>query len=830
MQKDKFNKLINGKNGLCLINQNDIYIGKSMENYGEYSSFETNLFEDFCLSGDTVIEVGSNIGVHTQELASMVTQAGKVFAFEPQRVVFQTLCANLSLNSISNVYAYNFAVGSENKQINIPKLDYSKQNNYGGISLKEVKDGEEVQQVTLDFFENKLSSLKFIKVDVEGMEYDVLKGSSNLIKKYKPILYLENDRIEHSQRVLDYLLSLGYEIYWHLPPLYNPDNFFKNKNNIFKNLISINILCLPKDKDFSFDLEKHSLQKVINTNLHPMKAEYFCKLAFDYIKVQKWQEAVNSYQEALKSNPLHLKTYFNFASLLKNLKKYDEALKLFLIALKYYPNDYNIHNNIGMVFESLGENNKAIEAYKNAIKINPKFAKAVNNLAVVLYNQQRYKESSDMFSLALEIEPDYNEVYSNLGAALNRQKRYDESIKALNMAIEKLPNNAGAYTNLGNVYNKLHEYEKAQKLHEKSIELEPNGANAYSNLASSLKNQGLNEEAIKNYKKAIQLSPDFVNAHFDLATTLLTLNRFDEGFEEYEWRFKKEEMLGHIVKYKDIFSKPMLKKDDNIEGKTLLLHSEQGFGDSIQFIRFLPLIKEKFKCKIAVKCRDELKELFKTIEEIDILVNRSEDTPIFDYHLPIMSMPFILNMKSLDDLPKQMPYLKALDDEFLKIKKDKKKIDIGICWSASITGESYDGKVFDLKYLEPLINHPKINLYSLQVGKENEHIKKYGYEDEIIDLTDKLTDFSKTASLIKQLDLVISSDTSVAHLCGAINAPVWIPLQKYPDWRWTNKGESTKWYPSAKLFRQKSNRAWDSVFQSLYAKLSKQFKIKDIRF
>lgn len=520
----------------------------------------------------------------------------------------------------------------------------------------------------------------------------------------------------------------------------------------------------------------------------------------------------------------------NLGNLFKEIKDYKKAIRAFSDAIRLNPKDFNAYNNLGIVYEAINDYDKAIVAYKQAVKIKPNYSKAVNNIGVVLYKQKKYKEAIEIFKIALKIDPEYNELYSNIGACYNKLKQYEYAIENLNKAIELNPNNAGAYTNLGNVYNKIHDYKKAASLHEKSIVLEPNGVNAHSNLGTSYKNLGYTNKAIQSYKKAIQLDSNFENAHFDLATIYLSKNDFKNGWSEYEWRFKKEEMLSHIVNNKDIFSKPMLKKDDNIEGKILLLHSEQGFGDSIQFIRFLPLLKDKFKCKIAVKCRDELKELFKTIEEIDILVNRSEDTPIFDYHLPIMSMPFILNMKSLNDLPKQMPYLKALDDESLKIKKDKKKIDIGICWSASITGESYDGKVFDLKYLEPLINHPKINLYSLQVGKENEHIKKYGYENEIIDLTDKLTDFSKTASLIKQLDLVISSDTSVAHLCGAINAPVWIPLQKYPDWRWTNKGESTKWYPSAKLFRQKSNRAWDSVFQSLYAKLSKQFKIKDIRF
>ena len=445
---------------------------------------------------------------------------------------------------------------------------------------------------------------------------------------------------------------------------------------------------------------------------------------------------------------------------------------------------------------------------------------------MVLYKQKRYKESAQIFEIALQTDPNYFEVYSNKGAAYNKAKDYDKAIESLEMAILKMPNHGGAYTNLGNVYNKLFDYKTAAKMHEKSIELEPNGSNAHSNLGTSYKYLGLSDKAIISYKKAIELDPNFVNAHFDLATMYLASEDFKNGWKEYEWRFKKEEMIPHIIKHKDIFSKPLFTGVEDIKGKTLLLHSEQGYGDSIQFIRFAPQIKEIFGCKIAVKCREGLKELFSTIEEIDVIVDRSEETPAFDYQLSIMSMPFILNMKNTDELPKKVPYLKATFDKDLEIKKEKEKINIGICWSASVTGESYEGKVFDLKFFEPLMNNPKINLYSLQVGEGSEDIKKLGYEDKIIDLTSSLTDFSKTSCLIDNLDLVISSDTAVAHLAGALNKEVWIPLQKIPDWRWTNKGELTKWYPSAKLFRQKTARVWDGVFQSINAKLSKKYKIR----
>ena len=573
-----------------------------------------------------------------------------------------------------------------------------------------------------------------------------------------------------------------------------------------------------------YDKSKVLYEEILKIN--PKSSNVYGNLGVIYKIKGDINTAIKCYIEAIKINPKNLLIYNNLGNAFKEIKNYKMALKVYLDALKVNPKDFNMLNNLGMVFELIGDNNKAIEAYKQAIRVNPNYAKAINNIGVVLYKQKRYKESAQIFEIALQTDPNYNEVYSNKGAAYNKAKNYEKAIESLETAIKRMPSHGGAYTNLGNVYNKLFDYKTAAKMHEKSIELEPKGSNAYSNLGTSYKYLGFSNKAITSYKKAIELDPNFINAHFDLATMYLANEDFKNGWKEYEWRFKKEEMIPHIVRHKDIFSKPLFTGVEDIKNKTLLLHSEQGYGDSIQFIRFLPQLKEKYGCKIAVKCREGLKELFQTMPEIDLVVDRSEETPEFDYQLSIMSMPFVLEMKSINDLPKQMPYLKSTPDKSLEIKKEKGKIDIGICWSASITGESYEGKVFDLKFFEPLMNNPKINLYSLQVGDGSEDIKKLGFENKIIDLTSKLTDFSKTAYLIDNLDLVISSDTAVAHLAGALNKQVWIPLQKIPDWRWTNKGETTKWYPSAKLFRQKTARVWEGVFQSINAKLSKQYKIK----
>ena len=553
----------------------------------------------------------------------------------------------------------------------------------------------------------------------------------------------------------------------------------------------------------------------------------YANIAVMYKNKKDYKHSFEYLNKAIKLNPRNENLHSNMGNLLKEIKNYKGALGAYSNAVKLNPKNPNNYNNLGILYEKMNDSNKAISAYKQAVKVDGNFSKAINNIGVILYKQKKYQEAVDVFSIALKVDKDYHEIHSNKGACLNKLKKYDEAIEELNLAIKYMPKHGGAYTNLGNVYYKQDKYKDAIKNHEKSIELEPNGANAHSNLANAFKQLGYTQKAITSYKKAIELDANFTNAKFDLATTYLMNEDFLDGFKQYENRFLKDEMKSHIVKYKDIYTSPMFDGTQDIKDKTLLVHSEQGYGDSIQFIRYACILKEKYSCKVIISTRKELVELFENLDGIDEVVYREDKTPAFDYQVALLSLPYVFKMKTSKDIPLDEPYLKYNKEyKELKIQKKKGIINIGINWSASITGESYDGKVFDLKYLEPLMKHNKINVYTLQIGEEAKDIKENGYEKDIIDLTQHIKSFDHTAYLISQLDLVISSDTSVAHLAGALNKEVWIPLQKMPDWRWGKKGEKSIWYKSAKLFRQKTVRQWDSVFQSIYAKMSKQFKIR----
>ena len=263
-----FNDQIKMRDGWMVYNKNDSYIGKSIKEYGEWSQGEIDLCKQVLTPSDVVIEVGSNIGSHTLALAKTVHQ-GAVFAFEPQPVIFQNLCANMSINSITNTFCFNSALSDEkDEKLYFPNLDFTRENNFGAMSLTNEKN-EYSQLANIDTLDNRfadLKRLKLLKTDAEGMEVNVLKGGFDLIKRTKPFLYVENDvhYIEKSQGLIELIWSLDYRIFWHILPLYNKNNFFKNENNLFGRIHSFNMLGVRKDQKISIDLPE-----VKDSSLYP---------------------------------------------------------------------------------------------------------------------------------------------------------------------------------------------------------------------------------------------------------------------------------------------------------------------------------------------------------------------------------------------------------------------------------------------------------------------------------------------------------------------------------------------------------------------------------
>lgn len=251
LDPDGFNQLRMCRTGPMIYNKNDTYCGGSLEKYGEFSWLEHEMFEQIVRPGQVVVEAGANIGAHTVGLASLVGRRGTVLTFEPQRILFQTLCANLALNQCTNVGAFQEALGAADGEIVAPAPNPALRTNFGALSLHAVPHGDKVRLRRLDSLD--LPGCHFLKIDVEGMEAEVLAGARDTILRYRPTLYLENDRPERSSDLIKLVFSLGYDAFWHLPPLFNPDNFAGEAENIFPSIWSANMLCTPAEFKVSIE-------------------------------------------------------------------------------------------------------------------------------------------------------------------------------------------------------------------------------------------------------------------------------------------------------------------------------------------------------------------------------------------------------------------------------------------------------------------------------------------------------------------------------------------------------------------------------------------------
>jgi len=261
-------RLVDGRHGRFLANPNDIYIGRAIVEYGEFSEIESTLILQFVPEGGTVIEVGANIGAHTVAIARTAGPRGRVHAYEPQPVIFQNLCANLALNNLTNVYAYNKGCGAERSRMTIPDINYAVEGNYGGIAIDALPadlSGQAVDIEPLD--ELDLTRLDLLKIDAEGMETEILQGAAETVAEFTPILYVENDRVEKSEALITLIQSFGYRLWWHTPALFNPDNWAKNIYNPWPNIVSFNMLCIHQSRPTKIT----GSQEITEPTAHPMR-------------------------------------------------------------------------------------------------------------------------------------------------------------------------------------------------------------------------------------------------------------------------------------------------------------------------------------------------------------------------------------------------------------------------------------------------------------------------------------------------------------------------------------------------------------------------------
>ncbi len=528
------------------------------------------------------------------------------------------------------------------------------------------------------------------------------------------------------------------------------------------------------------------------------------------------------------------------------------ALALLLLekAQALLPGNPVLLSNLGLVLRALGHPQKALDCYDQALAIQPGFAQAWGNRGNALRDTGHSLSAVDSYRKALELQPGYAQSWHGLGLAYNDLKHWQAAVDAFKEALSHQPAMAVACLDMGNALRELDRFEDALSAYDRAVSLRPAYAEAWSNRGVLLKRMGRMQEALQSYTKAITLEPDFVDAlvncstllkemmdldaamamnrralalqpdnsgaHLNLAICHLLRGEFNEGFAHYEWRWKTEQLQASVRP----FVQPLWTGEQSLSGKTILLHAEQGLGDTVQFCRYAKLLKH-MGAEVVMEVQAPLLPLLNSLDGVDVWLRQGDALPAFDYQCPLLSLPWALKTTPTT-MPAAVPYLAA--DTDLIVEWDKRlgsssRTRVGLVWSGRPEHKNDHNRSMSLHLLAPLLGMDA-EFHCLQ--------KEFRAADLALDpasmgvrlWADQLISFAETAALIAHMDLVIAVDTSVAHVAAALGKPVWLMLPYSPDWRWLLGRDDSPWYPRMRLFRQDSGADWAGVVQRLQAAIT----------
>jgi len=494
----------------------------------------------------------------------------------------------------------------------------------------------------------------------------------------------------------------------------------------------------------------------------------------------------------LANNFFNTGDYLNAEKILKNILKADRS-------------NAEVLYQLGLVAYKVKNINKAIDIINKAINIKASEEYYIN-LGSIFFEQKKFDDAIDCFEKAIETKPDCFSAYNNLGVAYEKKEMTDKAINCYKKALELNSNYAEAYCNLGVSYKNKGQIDSAIEYYLKAISINPKSAVSNYNLGIAYMIKRDIITAIKYYIEAIKMDPSYTDTYLNLGIAYLLAKNFKQGWKYYEWRFHgKRESAPKISNPKPRW------KGDSLKDKIIYVYYEQGIGDTIQFVRFLPILKSLGAKKVLFKCQTGLEKLLKLGNfNIDIVDNSTNDELIeFDTYISLLSIPGVLNIE-YNNIPKTTEYLKPDINKVIKYKQKffaNDKFKIGIFWQGSLEHKSDKERSIPLEYFYPLFKLSGIEIYSLQKGYGIEQLNKIPKEFNIIDLGSTFNDFSDTAAAIENLDLVITIDSAVAHLAGAMGKPVWIILPLNLEWRWFVDEKETVWYKSARLFRPEPEKS-----------------------
>lgn len=468
---------------------------------------------------------------------------------------------------------------------------------------------------------------------------------------------------------------------------------------------------------------------------------------------------------------------------------------------------------IGMAMEHLqgGRPGEAASLCRQILQTYPDHKLAIVHLGIALHSMGQMEDARAAFEQGIVRHPDWPEGWNNLGVTLRQMGRMSDAIAAFRKSIQLRPEFPDALSNLGNALHDAGDPEQGIPLHQKSIALRPDFVAARCNLANAFKFCGRIEEAIATYRRALMLSPNDPAIHHFLGMTLLLSGDYPQGLREHEWRIGIKEPRPVCWD----FPKPRW-DGSPLRNRCILLHAEQGLGDTIQFARYAPLVAG-MGGKVVLQCQAELARLLNGLAGVEQVVPQAEPLPDYDIHCQLMSLPYLFGTTP-PTIPAPMRYLRADANKVaqwnLQVSSERTKLKVGIVWAGQKQYTDDRNRSLELSMFAPLAGVSGVSFFSLQKGPASiETRQSPGIH--VVDWSNDLHDFVETAALIENMDLVISVDTAVAHLAGAMGKPVWVLLPFVPDWRWGMHGVGSPWYPSARLFRQKRMGQWGDVMDEL---------------
>jgi tetratricopeptide (TPR) repeat protein len=518
-------------------------------------------------------------------------------------------------------------------------------------------------------------------------------------------------------------------------------------------------------------------------------------------------QALASFGRVIALRPDHADAHFEYANLLLGLNRLDEAVASYDRAIVLHPEDSQAYCSRGVALQRLGRLDEALSSYDRAVALDPDYAEAYRNRGVALQGLKQFEEALASFDRVVALKPDDAEAYCNCCTVLQDLNRFDEALKSCDHAIALNPDYAEAYYDRGNILRGLERLDDALESYDRAIALKPDYAGVYSNRGTVLQGLKRLDEALADYDCAISLKPDLVDAHWNKSQVKILIGEYLEGWNLYEWRWKTTQ----FANFQRHYNKKLWLGGLSIINKTLIVYREQGLGDYIQSIRYA-LLAEQAGARVILEVPAPLMSLVSTLKGNFTLVETGAPLPEFDYHCPVMSLPLAFKT-TVETIPAQIPYLfadEAKKKQWRKNLGEKTKPRIGLVWSGTSNHRNDHNRSFPLRQLSDLLDLP-FEFHSLQKDVRAVDIDALEEFSQVHQHQDDLLDFSDTAALVDAMDIVISVDTSVAHLAGAMGKSLFVLLPFAPDYRWMLDRSDSPWYPTARLFRQPALYDWDSV-------------------